>query len=75
MPSIPPFAMQIGSQTTFKFGDVLEVSCKEEYIKDDKSFTRTVCQADGTFNEFLIVCNKGNIKFFYVYKHYYIVIF
>jgi len=58
MPFIPPFAMQIGSQTTFKFGDVLEVSCKEEYIKDDKSFTRTVCKADGTFNEFLIVCNK-----------------
>ena len=59
--------MQVGSQTSFNFGDVLEVSCKEGYVKDDKTFTRSVCQADGTFDKLLIVCNKGKFKLFRVF--------
>ena len=61
IPVIPPYAVRVNDQQSYKIGDVMELACRSGYTMDDSSTNTSVCQPDGTFAEIRLICNMGNL--------------
>lgn len=60
IPVLPPYAVRVNSQQSYKIGDVMELACKPGYTMDESSTNTCSCQQDGTFTEIRLICNEGN---------------
>jgi len=57
IPVIPPYALRVNDQQSYKVGDTMELACRSGYTMDESSSSTALCQPDGTFSEIRLVCN------------------